>query len=536
VARGVAGVCPATLWGQRAHERAQSGPRAAARRYDDGVGKKSRHPANKAGADARSTAGTTDPGSEAKDVLDHALAELWKSVAAGDVLNAEFQTSAFVALPELTDGSPEQTETLADALIDAASNRPSGGDGSEAAAFCRLLMSLGSRSVKRAASQALADFTADDIYPPGWVTSIGKPILGRAWRQYDVFGDQEAVAVTFSYSGAEHALLVAIDRAELPTVGMIGMGDDADGMLATVRDNTAPHQRFEEITLAEARARLAGPLARAGRDPDFELDESSILFLPLARSRVRRLPSDDLEQAVAYTAADRAAAVEEFLASAEAGDAGDPDVARFWATVLTGYGSRVPDEPPAQVGPYKLAAMLLVHAASTFTLTSAQLDGMEPVVTAWTRWAARRQGLDEAATDKVMTSLADALDAFPDAYDHPFATASRGYLRDVATPDVDLPWLADQLARRRFAVPLPDERDPGMDEVDATDPRERAKIALAEFAECGDGGAGTIKLLAAVPRIVEEAWNDNPATTWERAKRLLAEGHDRHEVIHLLAS
>jgi hypothetical protein len=500
------------------------------------VGKKSRHLANKAGAGARSTAGTAGPGSEAEDVLDHALAELWKSVAAGDVLNAEFQTSAFVALPELTDGSPEQTQTLADALIDAASNRPSGGDGSEAAAFCRLLMSLGSRSVKRAASQALADFTADDIYPPGWVTSIGKPILGRAWRQYDVFGDQEAVAVTFSYSGAEHALLVAIDRAELPTVGMIGMGDDADGMLATVRDNTAPHQRFEEITLAEARARLAGPLARAGRDPDFELDESSILFLPLARSRVRRLPSDDLEQAVAYTAADRAAAVEEFLASAEAGDAGDQDVARFWATVLTGYGSRVPDEPPAQVGPYKLAAMLLVHAASTFTLTSAQLDGMEPVVTAWTRWAARRQGLDEAATDKVMTSLADALDAFPDAYDHPFATASRGYLRDVATPDVDLPWLADQLARRRFAVPLPDERDPGLDEVDATDPRERAKIALAEFAECGDGGAGTIKLLAAVPRIVEEAWNDNPATTWERAKRLLAEGHDRHEVIHLLAS
>jgi len=33
-----------------------------------------------------------------------------------------------------------------------------------------------------------------------------------------------------------------------------------------------------------------------------------------------------------------------------------------------------------------------------------------------------------------------------------------------------------------------------------------------------------IKLLSAVPRIVEEAWNDNPATTWERAKQLLAEG------------
>ena len=147
-----------------------------------------------------------------------------------------------------------------------------------------------------------------------------------------------------------------------------------------------------EITLAEARRRIQGPLSRVGDDPDFELDDSSLLFVPLARSRVRRLPSDDPAQAVVYTAADRAAAVEEFLGSPEAGDAGDPDVARFWATVLTGYSSRVPDEPPAQVGPHKLAAMLLVHVASTFTLTTAQRDGMERAVTAWTRWAAGAPG------------------------------------------------------------------------------------------------------------------------------------------------
>ena len=51
--------------------------------------------------------------------------------------------------------------------------------------------------------------------------------------------------------------------------------------------------------------------------------------------------------------------------------------------------------------------MLLVHAASTFTLTTAQRDGMERAVTAWTRWAAARQGLDEAATEVVMTRLPD---------------------------------------------------------------------------------------------------------------------------------
>ena len=471
-------------------------------------------------------------GGQPADGLESALATLWKAVAAGNVLDAEFETAAIVALPDLTESSAEDAERVADTLVSATSRHS---PRSEAAAFLRLLMSLGPRPVKRAASRGLAECTEDGIYPPGWVTEIGRPIPGRAWRQHDVFGESEIIAVTFSYSGVEHALLVAIDLTELPTVSLIGVGDDADGMLKALQENARPHQRFAEITLAEARRRIEGPLARTGEDPEYDLDESTMLFLPVARSRVRRLPSDDLGQAVAYTAADRAAAVEEFLGSAEAGDAGDPDVARFWATVLTGYSSRVPDEPPAQVGPYKLGAMLLVHAASTFTLTDAQRDGMEPAVTAWTRWAARRQGLDEAAIDTVMAKLADPLSAFRAVYDNPYATACRGYLREVATPDVELAWLADQIARRRFAVPLPGERDPGMDDVDATDPRGRAKIALAEFAECGDGGASTIKLLAAVPRIVEEAWNDNPATTWERAKQLLAEGHDRHEVIHRLA-
>jgi hypothetical protein len=498
------------------------------------VGKKSRHSANRAGAAAHSGAAGSGRG-RPEDLLEALLDELWASIAAGDVLDAEFQTSAFVAMPELMDGSPEQTEALADALIDAASNHPSGTDGSEAAAFCRLLMSLGRGPVKRAASQALADFTEDDIYPPSWVTSIGKPTPVRAWRKHDVFDERDVIVVTFGYDSAEHALLVGIDRAELPTVGLVAMGDNADRMLKVLQDEAEPHERFTEITLAEARRRIEGPLSRAGAHSDFQLDDSSLLFVPLARSRVRRLPSDDPGQAVAYTAADRAAAVEEFLGSPEAGDAGDPESARFWATVLTGYSSRIPGEPPARVGPHKLAAMLLVHVASTFTLTDAQQLGMQAAVTAWTRWAAGRQGLDEAAADLVMTRLPQLLDEFPDAYDHPVSAACRSYLRDVATWDVDLPWLADQLARREFAAPLPGDRDPGVDGIDATDARGRAEIAVAEFAECGGGGADTIKLLTAVPRVVEELWHDNPTTVWEKAKLLLAEGHDRHDVIHRLA-
>jgi hypothetical protein len=493
------------------------------------VGKRSRRQAaNKASAPARS--GAAGPGGGADDGLEGALAELWTAVAAGDVLEAEYQTSAVVALPELTNRLPEEAERVTDALVSATSEHS---PRSEAAAFLRLLLSLGPRPVKRAASRGLAECTEDGIYPPSWVTEIGRPTPGRAWRQYDVFGEREAIAVTFSYD-TEHVLFVAIDLAEQPAVDMIGMGDDADGMVKTLSDGAGPHQRLEDITLAEARRRIEGPLAQAGHDPYFDLDEDSLLFLPLARSRVRRLPADELEPAVAYTAADRAAAVEEFLGRPEAADAGDPEVARFWATVLTGYSSRVPDEPPAQVGPHRISAMLLVHAASTFTLTTAQRDGMERAVTAWTRWAAGRQGLDEAATDRVMTSLAETLDAFGDEYDGGYATVARSYLSSVVTPDVDLSWLAGQRARREFAAPILENHDPAAD-GDGLTPKGRAKMALAEFSECGDGGADTIKLLTAVPRIVEELWHDNPTTTWEKAKRLLAEGHDRHDVIHRLA-
>jgi len=225
-------------------------------------------------------------GGQPADGLESALATLWKAVAAGNVLDAEFETAAIVALPDLTESSAEDAERVADTLVSATSRHS---PRSEAAAFLRLLMSLGTRPVKRAASRGLAECTEDGIYPPSWVTEIGRPTPGGAWRQHDVFGESEIIAVTFSYSGVEHALLVAIDLTELPTVSMIGVGDDADGMLKALQD-ARPHQRFAEITLAEARRRIEGPLARTGEDPEYDLDESTMLFLPVARSRVRRLP------------------------------------------------------------------------------------------------------------------------------------------------------------------------------------------------------------------------------------------------------
>lgn len=459
------------------------------------------------------------------------LAGLWATIGAGDVLNAEIQTSALVTLPELSDASAD-AGTLAAALVDAASTRQYGPVG---AAFLRLLMALGPRSVRREAREALAEFTDDGIYPADWVAGIGKPAPGAAWRAYDVFGDREAIVVTFSYPDAEeHALLVGLDLFEIPAVSMVMVSTDAAGLIKSMRDEIKLFEHFEPISLADARQRIENPLAEAGGGSDPGLDNASLLFLPLARSRVRRLPASETGRSVTYTAADRASAVDDFLRSPWAADAGDPETARFWAEVLTGYSSRVPGEPPGQVGPEKLASMLLVHAASTFTLSARQHASLPRTVTAWARWAASRQQLDQVATSRLMEHLAKILDEFTAAYDNPYNAASRSYLRDIARSDADAAWLADQRARRETAAPLAGERDPSVADVDATEPAGRAALVASEFATCMPEGAAGQDFIAAATRVVEELWADDPAGTWRAAKRLMGEGLDRHDVIHAL--
>ncbi|HTR94670.1 MAG TPA: hypothetical protein VMI73_23305 [Trebonia sp.] len=465
------------------------------------------------------------------EALDSALTELRTSISSGDVLRAEMQASFLLSLPLLSNGSQAAYGLLADALIDRAE---AWGDVPEGAAFLRLLTALGPRPVKRRASEGLANYTDAGIYPPEWVSGIGKPSPGRAYRGRDVFGDREVILVTFSYQDAEHALFVILDLAELPTVVSVDLTMDVSRLLKFFEVGGELVERLEPVALSEARRRIEVPLARAGGDPDVELGEDTLLTLPLARSRVRRLPAPEPGPAISYTAADRAAAVGDFLDSPEAADAGEPDVARFWAQALTGYSGRVPDEPPGQVGRHRLDAALLNYVASTFTLSAGQLSGLEPAVTAWVRWAAHRQGLNEAATSTLMTHLAAALGEFQAACDDPGNVAARGYVRDVARPDADATWLAECRARRELAAPRPEHRDRHCEGIDAADPDGRAVLIASEFGSCEPDGMPKADFLAAAMRVAEELWRDEPATTWQRGKGLLAEGHDRHDVIHLL--
>jgi hypothetical protein len=480
---------------------------------------------------AGNTAATSSPDSPA--TLSAAITELWQVIDSGDILRAEIQVAGMLALPGLNGADRAESERYVKTLISTASYRS---PRSHAAAFYRLLMSTGSATVKKAASGALRETTSLGAYPPGWVTEIGKPTPIKAWRRHDAFGDEEAVVVTFGYGDKQHGLLVRIDRVVMPVAATVAISPEPDRLVAAVGNvSDNPGDQFGEISLAQARALVEGPLTRAAQSGR-GLTAASATFLPVARAHIRRLPAEGADPVATFTAADRAAAVEEFLASPLAAQAGDPEVARFWAQALTGYSGRTDDEAPAQVGPRKIVAML-GHVASTFELTDAQFDGLAAAGGAWITWAAGHQKLDQAATDEVLATLPKSLGEFSRAYDDPQSALARAYVGDLsgAAADTDVRDLAAAVTRRSVAIPLPGSRDAVPAATDVTAPAARAAAVEREFGTCTlDAGQTREDLIASATRVVEELWSGEPASTWEAARSLLGEGRNRHDAIHAL--
>ena len=477
-------------------------------------------------------------------LIDRTMDGLRRAVAAGDLLRAELEAATWMALPRVGQLAPEDAQAFIAKVLVGRALREDSADG---AAMLRLLMSLGSPATKRAASRALAELTDAGLYPPEWVTEAGRAVPDRAWRRYDVFGDDEAIALTFRYGEAEHGVVGQVDLTGIPIVVAIGVAVNADRLIEAMGREDDPFERLEQIGLAEARRRLEAPLARCDEEADPGLTVDTLAYLPVARSRARRLPAEGAAPLTVFSAADRAAAVDEFLKSPLAAEAvaGDEDATRFWAEVLTGYSSRVPGEPPAQVGPRKIAHLLLGHVPNTFTLSAAQREHLEPAVTAWTRWSAAYRGLDEAATARLTESLPEVFGRFGEAYDDPDATTARSYLADVAVGDADVTQLAGHVARRMFAVRMPrlsDDGDPGRGRgrgrgpVDVGDPAVRRELIEDEFAECTPhAGLTREEFTAAVQRVVAELWDNDPEETFAAARRLFASGADRHDIIHTLA-
>ena len=469
----------------------------------------------------------------AEDFVEQLLDSLWGTLSEGDLLQAELATARCLALSQLLKAEEGKSD---DVFIDMAAQ----GRKPEDAALLRLIVLLGSPAVKRKASRALAVLTADDIYPPEWVAEAGKASPLQAWRRYDAFGDEETIVVRYGYEAGEHAIAVELDLTTFPSITSVELVTETGRLADDIAQAAGSFERHEEISLAEARRRIEPALTRSEHDPD----PDTLAYLPIVRSRLRRLPAvvppEEGGPAVpVFTAADRAAAVAAFMSSPEAARAvaADEAATRFWAEVLTGYSSRLPGEPPGQVGPIKLRSILHGFVPDTYTLTEPQRRHLEPAVTAWARWSAEDRGLDEEAAERLTGEVPGIAAMFDRMYDGPIAVTTRGYLADLATSDADVTWLDDLAYRRSVAMPLPGWRDGDeqTDALDASDPAGRRAYAAAEFGDCDlPAGVTRAEFVSAAHRVIEELWRGDPPATWERAQRLLGEGRDRHDVIHAL--
>src|SRR6202050_475041 len=207
-----------------------------------------------------SAPGREDPGT----LVERMVASLWTAVGAGDLLRAELEAATCMALPRVGRLEPDDAQAfISKVLVDEAVRNPS----AEGAAMLRLLMSLGSPATKRSASQALARLTETGIYPPDWVTGAGRAVPARAWRRYDVFGDDEAIAVTFRYGEAEHGVVGQVDLTGIPVAIAVGVAAHAARLMEAISRDDEAVRRTEEIDLAEARRRLEAPLARGDEGP-----------------------------------------------------------------------------------------------------------------------------------------------------------------------------------------------------------------------------------------------------------------------------
>jgi hypothetical protein len=106
-------------------------------------------------------------------------------------------TPGDIELAELVIGMIEQAEAAGTA---------------EALALISVLAVLGPGAAKPAASAAAARLAATGTAAPPWAAAIGQPEVGRCFGYADVFGEQQAIALGFTYGRKQHAVSVLIDH------------------------------------------------------------------------------------------------------------------------------------------------------------------------------------------------------------------------------------------------------------------------------------------------------------------------------------
>jgi hypothetical protein len=360
------------------------------------------------------------------DEDDPIQAELWCS----DVLGAVWAA---------TDGDPDAEETFTYAWLAAVEAERAG----QEAALCTLtaLSGLAGSPSVRADAAAAADRLAEHgVRRPRWAETVESVTVGECWRYGDVFGDQETILCSFGRQDREHAMLVLIDHTLGGLAKDVFFTDAVAGSVSDLRYELAatPVALLEPVEPAAARRWLQQAFTVTDGLVEPRINEDLAPHRAMALARIRQLPASLDETAVPSPRAVPETLVEEFLASPEAAGLPDAELARRWADLLVDRAVER-DDAPARVGPGMLDEVLLVDVPDHAVLDAAAKQAMPTVLSAWTRWAGRHQGLSVVAAEWLENALGEILEEFPDAYRDPDAVAHRNSCPDTVdlrTPSI----------------------------------------------------------------------------------------------------
>ena len=205
-----------------------------------------------------------------------------------DELDAEICGSEFVG--ELRRAAPPDLD-VSDVLRDVVEQLPRH-QGPAALAMARVLTAVGPARIRPIAANAAGQLATAGQADMPWATAIGAPKPGVCFGYADIYGEQRAIVLAYSYGRKKHAIAVLIDYVLGGGIKDCYPVDFTGSLREEYRKIGAqPDLMFSDLDGPQARQILEAALSRKPCPADAEQVEDVENYIDLLRSRVELLPA-----------------------------------------------------------------------------------------------------------------------------------------------------------------------------------------------------------------------------------------------------
>lgn len=236
---------------------------------------------------------------------------------------------------------------------------------------------------------------------------IGRAVGTRALVVGHVQGDGVSIVVDFDQPGSPHSISAYVDHNLKGIARDLSVGPPWDAQESRDEMLSIPDMELTEISLADARARIADAMALTDHSPGAPVSDDYDSIAPIVARRVASLPDggtvpprptvgeDELDEIVAG-----------FLASSEVADlpAGTEDQAGWIAELWIDHAVNETVGGPLRVSEVLVELFCTVGFHATGA-DEAVVAAAPDVLAAWIRYASRVTGLRDAWRDEALEAL-----------------------------------------------------------------------------------------------------------------------------------